>query len=232
MDVKVKDSKQLIEYNGQYGGIFEDSKYFDDAEDIGKEELLNYKIINVKIYTGLIGGKKAIFGLSLTFKNIITGEIKPQKIHLGTDKYLDLKELTIEGNEYLTDFHIRFNDTCQYISQLGFFTNHKRKILEGSEEGNVKYIEKNGGNYIIIGTIGYISKRLDSIGIITVDKKKYLKKELFKFLVLRHIIKKDDKFKIEWEEKYNELPNDFKYLWRAINLPGAAFMQILKFCFL
>ena len=55
----------MIEYNGQYGGIFEDSKYFDDAEDLGKEELLNYKIINLKIYTGLIEGKKAIFGLSL-----------------------------------------------------------------------------------------------------------------------------------------------------------------------
>ena len=161
MEDKVKNSKQLIEYNGQYGGIFEDSKYFDDAEDLGKEELLNYKIINLKIYTGLIEGKKAIFGLSLTFKNIITGEIKPQKVHLGSDKYLDIKEMPIEGNEYLTDFHIRFNDTCQYISQLGFSTNHKRKILEGSEEGNAKFIEKNGGNYIIIGTIGYINKRLD-----------------------------------------------------------------------
>ena len=54
MEEKTKDSKELIEYNGQYGGIFEDSKYFDDSEDIGKEDILNYKIINVKIYSGLI----------------------------------------------------------------------------------------------------------------------------------------------------------------------------------
>ena len=232
MEEKAKDSKELIEYNGQYGGIFEDSKYFDDSEDFGKEDLLNYKIINVKIYSGLIEDKKTIFGISLTFKNIITGEIKSPKVHLGSEKYLDVKELSIQSNEYLTDFHIRFNDTCEYISQLGFSTNLKRHILEGCEEGNDKIIEKNGGNYIIVGTIGYINKKLDSIGCITVSKKEYLKKEIFKFLALRYKIQKDEKFKKEWEEKYNELPEDFKYLWRAINLPNTAFMQILKFCFL
>ena len=168
----------------------------------------------------------------MTFRNIITGEIKSPKVHLGTDKYLDLKELAISGNEYLTDFHIRFNDNCQYISQLGFSTNLKRQILEGSEEGQDKVIAKNGGDYIIIGTIGYINKKLDSIGCITVSKKEFLKKDLFRFFVLRYKIKKDEKFKKEWDENYKELPNDFKYLWRAINLPDAAFMEIIKFCFL
>ena len=229
---EAKDKKELIQFDGQYGGIFEDSKYFDDYEDMGKEELLNYKIINVKIYSGMIENKKAIFGFSLTFRNIITGEIKSPKVHLGTDKYLDLKELAISGNEYLTDFHIRFNDNCQYISQLGFSTNLKRQILEGSEEGQDKVIAKNGGDYIIIGTIGYINKKLDSIGCITVSKKEFLKKDLFRFFVLRYKIKKDEKFKKEWDENYKELPNDFKYLWRAINLPDAAFMEIIKFCFL
>lgn len=232
MEVEVKNTKKIIEFDGLYGGIFEDSKFFDDYEDMGKEELLNYKIIKVKIYTGMIEDKKVIFGLSLTYKNILTGEIKPPLDHIGSDKYLDIKEFDISGNEYLTDFHIRFNDICEYISQLGFSTNKKRQILEGCEEGQDKTISKNGGNNIIIGTVGYINKRLDSIGCITVPKKEYIKKEIFRFLLIRYKIKKDNEFKKEWDGKYKELPNDFKYLWRAINLPDTVFMQILKFCFL
>lgn len=229
---EVKEAKELIQFDGQYGGIFEESKYFDDYEDMGKEDLLNYKIINVKIYTGMIENKTVIFGLSLTFRNIITGVIKPPKDHLGTEQFLDVKELAISGSEYLTDFYIRFNDNCEYISQLGFSTNLKKKILVGTEEGQEKIIKKNGGNYIIIGTIGNISKKLDSIGCITVSKNEYLKKDLFRFFMLRYKIKKNNEFKKEWAEKYHELPDDFKYLWRAINLPDAAFMEILKFCFL
>ena len=101
----------------------------------------------------------------------------------------------------------------------------------GTEEGNDKTIETNGGENIIIGTFGHINKKLDAIGILTITKKDYFKKILFSFFILRYKIKKDINFKKKWDEKYDELPTEFKYFWRAVNLPDAPFAQIIRYCF-
>ena len=49
--------------------------------------------------------------------------------------------------------------------------------------------------------------------------------------MLRYKIQKDINFKKKWDEKYDELPTEFKYLWKAVNLPDTPFAQIIRYCF-
>ena len=226
------EDKELIKYSGIYGGIDQESKHWDDFEEMGEDELLKHKIVKITIFTGDYSGKKAIFGVDITYKNLSTGEIKKTQEHRGSEQFLDSKELDIGVGEYLIDFHIRFTNDAEYISQLGFTTNKNQSILEGSEEGEDKTIESNGGENIILGTFGCVNKKLDAMGCLYISKKEYFKKKLFRFFMFRNLVKTNENFKKKWNEKFNELPNDFKYLWRAVNLPDAPFAIIIKYCYL
>ena len=224
--------KEIVHYTGNYGGITQESKFWDDLEEMGEEELLKHKIIKLKIYSGKFQDKQVIFGINCTFQNLFTGEIKEPKDHRGSEDFIDVKEIEIKAEEYLTDFHIRFPNEAEYISQLGFETNKKKKILVGTEDGEDKTITSNGGNHIIVGTFGCVDKKLDAMGCLYITKKEFLKRTLLPFFVLRHIVKKDTKFKEMWDVKYKELPPDFQYLWKTVNLSDALFSQIAKFCYL
>ena len=225
--------KELIKYTGVYGGITQESKFWDDLEDMGEENLLKHKIIKVKIYTGKISEKHVIFGLGFVFKDLFTGEVKEEKVHKGTEQFEDVKDYDIKGEEYLTDFYIRFKDEAEYITQLGFGTNKKSPcLLVGTGEGEDKTVKSNGGNNIIVGTFGHINKKLDAMGCLYISKKEYFKRRLFCIFMLRNKIKNDGNFKKTWNEKYNTLPLEFQFLWRTVNLPDAAFAQIIRFCFL
>lgn len=226
------EEKELVKYSGIFGGIDQESKHWDDFEDMGEDELLKHKIIKIQIFTGDYQGKRAIFGVDITYKNLSNGEIIKTHEHRGTEQFLDSKELNIKIDDYLTDFHIRFTNEAEYISQLGFTTNKKQSILEGTEEGEDKTIDFNGGDNIIVGTFGCVNKKLDAMGCLYISKLEYFKRKLFRIFMLRYLVKKNENFKKTWDEKFNELPNDFKYLWRTINLPDTAFAFIIKYCYL
>ena len=165
-----KEDNFIIKYSGNYGGITQESKVWDDLEAYGEKKLLNLKIIKVRIYSGKFNDKDAIFGISFTYKDLTNGkEIIVD--HKGSDDFVDVKELVIEQDEYLTDFHIRFTNESEYISQLGYTTNKGKLILIGSEEGEDKNIPSNGGENIIIGTFGWFNKKLDATGVLFINKK-------------------------------------------------------------
>ena len=224
---------ELIHYSGNYGGITQDSKFWDDYEDMGEEELLKHKIIKIKIYSGTFQKKQVIFGINYTFQNLFTGEILRSKDHRGSEDFNDVREFNIKDDEYLTEFHIRFPSDAEYISQLGFGTNKKRMILIGTEDGEDRNISSNGKDNVIIGTFGCIDKKLDAFGCLYISKKEYLKRFLFSFFMLRHLFKKDQNFKKEWDKKYKALPQDYQYLWKTVNISDdKLFSQIIKFCYL
>ena len=102
-----EEDKSLIKYSGNYGGITQESQFWDDFEDIGEKELLKRKIIKIKIYTGKYNDKNAIFGISVTYKNLTNGKIE-EIDHKGSKDFEDVKEFVING--FLTDFHIRFTN--------------------------------------------------------------------------------------------------------------------------
>ena len=225
-----EEEKELIKYTGNYGGITQESKFWDDFEDIGEEELLKLKIVKLKIYTGTFQEKQVIMGINCTFKNTFTGKLLEPKDHRGSQDFVDVKEFEIKGEEYLTDFHIRFPNEAEYISQLGYSTNKGNSILIGSEEGEDKTIQSNGGNNIIVGTFGCTNKRLDATGVLYMNKKEYFKRLLNGIFILRHLVKNNQKFKEEWDKKQKDLPIDFQFMWKAVNLPEGPLFQIIRFC--
>jgi hypothetical protein len=227
-----EEEKELIKYTGNYGGITQESKFWDDFEDIGEEELLKLKIVKLKIYTGTFQEKQVIMGINCTFKNTFTGKLLEPKDHRGSQDFVDVKEFEIKGEEYLTDFHIRFPNEAEYISQLGFGTSKNRQFLVGTEDGEDKTIQSNGGQNFILGTFGCVDKKLDAMGCLYISKKEYLKRSVFHYFMLRYLVKKNKKFKEEWDEKYKNLPSDFQFLWRTVNLSDAPFSQIIKYCYL
>ena len=224
------EDNEIIKYTGNYGGINQESKHWDDLEDMGEEELLKNKIVKVKIYTGKYQGKNVIMGVAFTFKNYFSGEIKPCNEHKGSEQFEDVKEMDIKGDEYLVDFNIRFTNEAEYISQVGFTTSKGNKLLVGTEEGEDKTIESNGGDNIIIGTFGCTEKKLDAMGVLYINKKGFLKKRCFALFMLNHLAKTDEDFKKESEKNYDKLGEEFKYIWKTANLPDAAFSQVIKYC--
>ncbi len=224
------ENESVIQYSGIYGGINSESKVWDDFEDIGEKQLLDLKIIKIRIYTGKFNEKDAIFGVGFTFKNLFNGEEKDIE-HRGSEDFIDTKEFVIKQGEYITDFHIRFTNDFKYISQLGYSTNKQNSILVGSEEGEDKIITSNGGENIIVGSFGHVNKKLDATGVLFINKKDNFKRLLSGILfILRYYSKKNPKFKKEWDNKQKELPIEYQCIWRAANLPEAPLFQIIKFC--
>ena len=236
-----------------------DSKFFDDNEAL-KYESLNYKITSIKIYfNSTIGNEqenklennedneplannaqeedkefineKYIIGLTITYKNIYNGEIKVME-HKCSDKIAGMKELKIEGNEYVKRFDINITNDFKRVAQLCFFTNKNHYQSVGPKDGEDKIEKFNEEDNVIVGCFGYFGKCLNCLGCIFVDKKIFVRKLLFGFIYLRDIIRKDEKFREKWQKKYKELDIDFQYLWRVVNLPDASFAKIISFCFL
>lgn len=224
-----EEDNELIKYTGNYGGIDQNSKFWDDFEDFGEKPLLKMKIIKIKVYTGLYKEKNAIFGVSFTYRNLSTGEIR-EIDHKGSLDFVDVKEFSLDGDEALTDFHIRFTNEAEYISQIGYGTNKRQFLVpEKSEDGEDKTIESNGGKFYIVGTFGCVNEKLDATGVLLIDKKEYLKLSLFIYFLLKSKVKKDAKFKEEWEKKYKSLPIEYQYIWKLINLPDTPFSNIIKY---
>ena len=227
-----KEENKIIHYSGSYGGITYESKFWNDFEDIGEKELLKLKIVKIKIFSGKYNEKECISGINVTFKNLFTGELKNTSDHRGSDDFIDVKEINIQDGEFLTDFHIRFKNEADYISQLGYSTNKKHEILVGTEEGEDKIIISNGGDNIIVGTFGSFNKRLGTTGVLYVKKIYYINLFLFGFFMVRHLIKKEPEFKEKIEKNLKEFEVSYQYLWRTLNLPDNIFYNIIKYCYI
>ena len=224
-----EEDKSLIKYSGNYGGITQESQFWDDFEDIGEKELLKRKIIKIKIYTGKYNDKNAIFGISVTYKNLTNGKIE-EIDHKGSKDFEDVKEFVING--FLTDFHIRFTNEAEYISQLGYGTTKTQFLVpEKSDDGEDKTIETNGGENIIVGTFGCLREKLDATGFLYIPKKEYMKISLYCYFMLKYLVKNDAKKKKKWENQYTSLSKDYQYIWKCANLPDACFFTIIKYCF-
>ena len=256
----VENLDEKIQYGGQFGLISPDSIFWDDGT-ILQNEIMNYKIIKIKIYYNSKMAneeenkkvkeeqgdenailketkekdefieEKYIVGICLVYKNLYTGEIKEIE-HKGTNNILGMKELNIKGNEYLKRFNINIKDNFERISQLSFYTNRNKEISVGVKDGEDKMEELNNGNNVLIGSFGYLRENINALGCIYINKKVYIEKLLFGFFLLRKILKNNKEFLEKWNKEYKKLDKEFQYIWRAVNLPDFSFAKIIEFCFL
>jgi hypothetical protein len=225
----------FVQYSESYGRIDGNSKLFDDSKELGgtEDSFLNYLIKNIKIYTGKKSKKEIIIGIQMTYQNIKTKEIKELPLTINNKKHLineDFKIVEVLPGEYLTNFYIRYTNEAEYIYQLGFETNKKRKIMIGTENGEDKKIRTNNKGNIILGTFGYFSQRLDSFGILYVNLKDYLTKFYIGYFELKLKLKKDEIFRKENEKKFQSFSESDQFILKACTLPDGAFFEIIKFC--
>ena len=219
--------KDKINYSYNYGMISTNNTFFGEKEI--NSDLLNCKIINIKIYSGIENKRTIISGLEYTLRNLYNGK-SFVKIYKTSRDLKDMKELNINSEEYLNRFYIRFSNTKEYITQLGFYTNKNKGILVGEEEGEVKTVIMNYKNNIILEIHGFIGTNLYSIGCIYSSTEIFIKNLLFRFFMLRHLVKSNKKFREKWNDNYNNLTTDFKFIWRAVNMPDNIFSRIINNC--
>ena len=100
--------EECIKNSILFGIISPEDKKFDVCDIFTAEEILNYKIIKQRIYLGYLEGKKVIFGIGTTFKNLLNGKIV-NTIHKGDLKVEEIEELIIKDGDYLTKVFIQMN---------------------------------------------------------------------------------------------------------------------------
>jgi len=224
----------VVKYSRHYGYIDLNSKYFDDSKDLGGTDkaLLEHIIKSIKIFSGKKDNIIIIGGIQITYWNLKTKENIELNERKGDIQYEDedIEKFDIKPGEYLTNFYIRFDNNSNYITQLGFETNKKRKILKGCETGELKYININGGENYILGTFGNFNQKLDSFGVLYMNFKDYIQSKYKAYFELEFKIRKDKSFKDKIKQNYETLSESYKYLFKSCTLPNSLFLEIMKFC--
>ena len=222
----MSSNEEIFHYGGKFGWVYQNSKHFNDKDFLG-DNYLYYKIQKIKIWSGKKDSKDIINGIQVWYKNILDGKLVSPGEFKGDEGNDNVIEFEIKSNEYLTDFHIRIDTE---VTQVGFETNKHSKILVGGTQGEDKIISSNGGENIIVFFYGAYENVLHSLGVGYVLKKDYMKTLFIGFFQLRFRLKKDEKFKKEWNEKESTLSESDKVLLRTCLLPDTAFNEIIKFC--
>ena len=227
MSSDAPDPPEGFHYGGKYGWVYQESKAFDDMQNLFKEKYIQQKIIKLKIWSGKKEGSDVIYGIQAFYKNLNTGKITITDEYKG-EGFDKVEEFEIKSNEYLCKFYVKIDTE---VTKVGFETNKGNQIIVGNGKGEEKYIKINDGKNIIITIYGCYNKYLEAIGVGYVERDWYMKKMCFGYFELRYKCKKDETFKNNWLAKYDSLSLFEKALLKTCTLPDAAFIQIIRFCF-
>ncbi|MCQ2820953.1 MAG: hypothetical protein MJ252_27155 [archaeon] len=218
------DISALSKHTGKFGYIYPDSIHFNDHEKL-PGNFLQYKVTKVSVWTGTKNQKKIINGIQFFYKNLVDGKEFTPGEHKGEGGLEGREEIVLGNNEYLTDFHIRFD---QEITQIGFTTNKGKKCLFGGEAGEDKKTELSDKQIIIYAPFGCVKDELQACGVFFVDRKEFMKVAFEGYFQLRTLLKKRPEFKQNAEKL--PLGESDKILLKASCLPDTAFNSIIKYC--
>ena len=168
--------------------------------------------------------------MSFTYKNLLSQKIEIVE-HKGKEPFTGTKELNLEHDEYLTEYFVNYNDKFGVILALGFCTNKNKQIIFGKKEKSDKFINLQDKQSIIVGSFGYLDKKINAIGFLYFEKRIIQRYDLFRLIIiLKYLIKNDKEFVKRIEKELDTLDIEYKYIWRVINLPDTSFACIIKFC--
>ena len=203
---------------------------FDDSKDLinNGENLINlfdYRIAIITIYYDK--EKELIVGIQLTFRNLKQNEIIPLPRRLGKN-WMDFgtrEAIKLHKKEIICYFSYNYNKDG--ITQIHFETNKKLIYQKGKDIGDkVELIPENKKRFnIILGTFG----TMENLGIIHLDMAYYIKINFAGYCELKWKLEKDKELKKNAEDKYKELSEVDKYLYRTALLPDTPFHNILKY---
>ena len=119
MTSSVPDVPEGFNYGGKYGWVHQESKSFDDLQDILKGDYLKYKLVKLKIWSGQKDNSDVLYGIQAFYKNYTTGKIIESPEYKG-EGFTKVEEFDIQSNEYLSNFNVRFDTE---ITRVAFKTN-------------------------------------------------------------------------------------------------------------
>ena len=222
-----KKEDKLIHYISKIGTIYKNDIPFNQNKEIG-ENFLYYKPEKIIIWTGDKQDDIVLAGIEVSYRNILDGTKKRCKESLGLyskDKYI----YNIKPTEYLVNFRIWLGDDVIYKIIL---KTNKGNIFEvGINKGKEIFIDELDGSNIIMSFIGNYYYYLTALGLLYIEKKKYLEILFAGYFQLKALLRK--------EEKRNEILNKVKKgeyktedvaLIKTCLLPDNPFNGIIKYC--
>jgi hypothetical protein len=221
-----KEKQRLIQIN-KYGSIFLNDQFFNHNEEIG-ENYLYYKPEEITIYIGKKNDDDVLSGVEILYRNILNGSKK--KCNKGVGHIIkSYSKFIIKQTEYLNNFRIWIGDDVIY--KVSLKTNKGKEFEIGENKGEEIKIDNLDGNNIIMSFCGNYNNYLTSLGIITIDKGKYMQILFTGYFELKALLKKEDKRKevIKNIEK-GIYKQDVLALIKTCLLPDNPFNGIIKYC--
>lgn len=174
---------------------------------------------------------KSLLGMKITYINYLTGEKKETDYQGAPIEGADVEtqELIVKEGDYLSKFNIGFTN---FINHIKFTTLKGEKIELGEikEETEKKVVnEINEGKNVILNIKGYSSQRgITAIGCDYISLSDFCFVRWIFLLRLRNKLK-DNKYKTEYEEKYDKLNEIEKCFFRICTFSEVIFSSILKY---
>ena len=221
-----KEKQRLIQIN-KYGSIFLNDQFFNHNEEIG-EHYLYYKPEEITIYIGKKNDDDVLSGIEILYRNILNGSKK--KCNKGVGHIIKgYSKFIIKPTEYLNNFRIWIGDDVIY--KVSLKTNKGKEFEIGENKGEEIKIDNLDGNNIIMSFCGNYNNYLTSLGIITIEKGKYMQILFTGYFELKALLKKEDKRKevIKNIEKGIYKQDDLALIKTCL-LPDNPFNGIIKYC--
>ena len=156
----------------------------------------------------------------------------PYKGPSKKEEDIEIKELVIEKNDYITLFEFDFFDYITYIKIISF----KGKEIEfGERPEKVKIILDYHGDNMIQFFWGdyYEEEGITAIGFKYTTREKFIFGAILPILKLRYRLNHDIKFQKIFKNNYKELLKDntsMIYLYKTCLLPDTCYSRRIKYC--
>ena len=222
----------IIKPNSEKKHRFDDSKLFQKNLQFG------VLLKNIKIYFGNnIINHKTLVGLEASYINYINSEKKKGEFH-GVGKLTDeveVKELVMEGNDYITNFEFNMDENFDYINYIKIISSKGKEIEFGERGKKIETIlNYNGGgdNMIQFFWGDYDDEGINAISFKYINRKQFIFGTRIPILYLRNKISHNEEFKKKCGEMEESLKDNKSmiYLYRACLLPDTIFAKIIKYC--
>ena len=111
------------------------------------------------------------------------------------------------------------------LTQINIETNRHRKFVVGKDIGDLFVLKKEDKNDIILATFG----TLINMGIYYWRIQDYIREYYSGLSELKKKIEKDEEYKKQLEQNYQNFSEVDKYIYRTALLPNTPFTSILKY---
>ena len=150
---------ERIKQIGVYGILhYGETQRFDDDKYALKENIYQYRISSIRVYTG---ENNSILGVQAFYKDLKGKEYPGAEGRDKTIKELDIKKLEIPPNDFLCNLNIWVGDDD--IRKLKFGTKKGKELIVGTDDGEDRIISciNNNKDHIILSISGGYRKTLE-----------------------------------------------------------------------